>query len=378
MIYIEGIKAQADDVAGISISDAAGTGKIVFNFTESLKAESPIASLTGGIIEGRALEIVSFGKEKPILKSSGANSVIDVEFVTGSGGFESQAGVLNVRFNNIKSNYYVKADGGTMTINGIEAVDTTSTLAAMIATTAGILRHNVNRVSGNRTAGALNMVDHSGGVTELVGIIDNKRSIAASNGIKVSSGGLTLDNVLVLVTNSTSDAITATSAQDVTSRYSTYKAPIDSDITFLESVRIGDVRYDKISDANARAVSGELVTVESRFISDELNIVKSGINYHFEKNSGATYTGSDDGAIIDDTAATGQGGAIVSTITGYGEFKRLGTGNGASFKGVLFTEAAGSNIKIECLRMEALEACTIFIGDGTCLARILEDVVATA
>jgi len=144
------------------------------------------------------------------------------------------------------------------------------------------------------------------------------------------------------------------------------------------SIRIGNTPYATLTAAKTAAVSGDLIYVPARITPyPDKNLLKNGVNWYFENGAIIEYTGSDDGAIWDDSVSTGAGVEITCSITGEGEFKRLGTGNAVSFKGSFYTDLAGSQIYISAKRHEALEACTFWAESGKILSRVSDDLKAT-
>lgn len=93
--------------------------------------------------------------------------------------------------------------------------------------------------------------------------------------------------------------------------------------------------YDSITAANVDAVSGDLVIVYPGDY-DESQILKDGVNYFFHPN--ANIVNSSNNPIFDDA-----GGAITSSVLGFGKFSTSGTSSIANFS------AVANNIKIEGL-----------------------------
>ncbi len=103
------------------------------------------------------------------------------------------------------------------------------------------------------------------------------------------------------------------------------------------------------SGANASASSGDVVYVDGHLT--EKDFVKNGVNYIV--NGNVSYTGTDAGGLIDDTAATGQGGIIVSTIIVNGVFDNANpTTAKAPDVYCILLEDASSDITIKCVSID--------------------------
>jgi hypothetical protein len=78
--------------------------------------------------------------------------------------------------------------------------------------------------------------------------------------------------------------------------------------------------------AKAAALAGDTVYVFAG-VYDEKNLLKDLVNWQFFVGAQVRYTGADDGAIWDDSAATGAGTGVTSVIEGFGIFDNDGTGS---------------------------------------------------
>jgi hypothetical protein len=77
--------------------------------------------------------------------------------------------------------------------------------------------------------------------------------------------------------------------------------------------------YKTLGAAKAAAVSGDLIWVRPGTY-DERDLLKDGVNWHFEAGATVEYTGTGDGGIFDD-----DGGAATCVVTGAGRFLWKGT-----------------------------------------------------
>lgn len=107
--------------------------------------------------------------------------------------------------------------------------------------------------------------------------------------------------------------------------------------------------YLTIAAAVAAASSGDTVVVRPGTY-DERNLLKNGVYLHFEAGAVVEYTGTNDGAIFDDSA-TGANGAVETKITGDGRFIYAGTSAAATTPHVFNITNAGTHI--DCTAQEA-------------------------
>lgn len=104
--------------------------------------------------------------------------------------------------------------------------------------------------------------------------------------------------------------------------------------------------YADPATALAAASSGDLMIV-FQGIFDQINLFKDGVDQYWYPGTGINYTGSDNGAIFDDSA-TGTNGSVACTIGGHGEFIRAGTG---SSDHTLHVSNASSIVTVTCERL---------------------------
>lgn len=76
--------------------------------------------------------------------------------------------------------------------------------------------------------------------------------------------------------------------------------------------------YLTLTAAKTAAQAGDLIRVRPGTY-DERNLLKDGVNWHFENGAVVHYTGAEDGGIFDD-GVTGANGAVACKITGAGVF----------------------------------------------------------
>lgn len=103
--------------------------------------------------------------------------------------------------------------------------------------------------------------------------------------------------------------------------------------------------YSHLVTALAAASSGDTVVVRPGTYN-ECNLLKNGVNLHFEVGANVIYTGSEDRAIFDNSSS-GTTGAITCRITGSGTFIHSGTNANPTRCYVVIVNNAGSDISIE-------------------------------
>lgn len=80
-----------------------------------------------------------------------------------------------------------------------------------------------------------------------------------------------------------------------------------------------DRPFKTLAAAKAAAASGDRIVVRPGTYNEK-NLLKDGVDWHFEAGAVVDYTGAATGGIFDDSA-TGANGAVVCNVTGHGEFK---------------------------------------------------------
>lgn len=152
--------------------------------------------------------------------------------------------------------------------------------------------------------------------------------------------------------------------------------------------RTGLSKYDAtkpfatLTAAKTAAVSGDVIVVQPG-IYNERNLAKNGVDWYFFPGSQIVYTGTEAGAIFDDTSAYGVNGPVVSKICGYGSFENSSTKpDGGSLPyntGVVFAYNASSNIYIEgvyCFVDPTNDSNPVnFVNGGSVLEIAVRDVV---
>ncbi|MFG0317266.1 MAG: hypothetical protein ACF8XB_08340, partial [Planctomycetota bacterium JB042] len=83
--------------------------------------------------------------------------------------------------------------------------------------------------------------------------------------------------------------------------------------------------WKTLSGAKAAASTGDTIVVHPGTY-DEKNLLKDGVDWHFTVGAIVEYTGRADGGLFDDST-TGENDVVRCVISGWGEFRRLGSGS---------------------------------------------------
>lgn len=144
---------------------------------------------------------------------------------------------------------------------------------------------------------------------------------------------------------------------------------------FVDSVRGVDANgargvsaapFLTLTAAKAAAQSGDTVFVGPGSHALSTNLLKNGVNWHFEAGAIVTRTGT--GAVFDDSAA-GANGAVTCKITGSGVFN-------SATAGIVYLTNASSNVVFEAdtasttQATPGFEAMALFQTGGTLFARV--------
>jgi hypothetical protein len=131
-----------------------------------------------------------------------------------------------------------------------------------------------------------------------------------------------------------------------------------------------------LAAAKAAALAGDTIIVRPGTYN-ERNLLKTGVNWHFEAGAVVDYTGAADGGIFDDTPL-GANGAVASKVTGHGRFRSASTSaTAATYDNTPHTALRihnpASDVYVEALSVECTHAQpshAIFHLDGTLKCRI--------
>jgi hypothetical protein len=107
--------------------------------------------------------------------------------------------------------------------------------------------------------------------------------------------------------------------------------------------------YKTLTAAKTAAQSGDTIVVRPGTYA-ERNLLKNGVNWHFEPGAKVVISTSGAGAAIFDDSAAGANGAIVCTIDGFGEFSRSDSA-ALQTESVVFVGNASSDVTIRCKSM---------------------------
>ena len=119
-------------------------------------------------------------------------------------------------------------------------------------------------------------------------------------------------------------------------------------------IRDGIKTYSTLTEAKEDAKTGETIVV-NRGIYDEKNLLKDGVNWHFEEGTGVICTSDGSGAIFDD-GQFGPDEPVTSRITGKGVFHRDST---YTYGRVLLYLYNGSDIYFEAKKITCMPLTVI-------------------
>ena len=120
------------------------------------------------------------------------------------------------------------------------------------------------------------------------------------------------------------------------------------------------VPFKTLNGAKAAAVSGDTIVVMPGTYN-ERNLLKNNVNWHFLNGAIVLFNGTGDGAIFD-TSANGTNAAVVSQITGFGDFRCSPTSGTAH---VIHSDANNSTLYVEARRLIATQECVNVSDNGT-------------
>lgn len=132
-----------------------------------------------------------------------------------------------------------------------------------------------------------------------------------------------------------------------------------------------------LAAAKAAAVAGTLIVVAPG-VYNERNLLKTDVDWYFERGAVVNYTGSANGGLWDDSAA-GAAGAVVCGIFGKGRFVHATTGAGNT--AALVVSNASSRIRIECESLRCMSTggsnnAGIFHTAGDLSVLVYEDITS--
>ncbi len=371
VLSVEVLDMDSNGNTTVWVEDAAGTAEVTVKVRNKANSDGGgVFYSASGILNIEAFKAVeSTGGD--VVLTDNVQSEINAVFNSVDGGFTGDGGTQLISFQKAINNY-VSASAGTVSINGIKAELKTGTALEMIANTGAALRYNVEKSEMDIASGVA-ALHHTSGTTELISHIINQRNLATANGVKVSGPGLILQHSRVEATHVDAVGISAISAQNVTSRFTSYNRKIDTDITLLQSISIRDTLYDTIAEAVGDVASKETVNIPGiAFAVGDLfagsNV--SDFNMHFEPGSEINAPASSK-AVFDGTSCPG--GTFGGNISGEGVFNKA---SDASFKGIFYNNNGADNILFEFRKINANGNTAIWSDAGFILFRAQDEIIS--
>lgn len=352
------------------VEDAAGTAEVMVKVSNRANSDGGgVLYSASGIINADIYEAVeSTGGD--VVLTDNAQSQVYATFDSVDGGYTGDGGIMFVTAQRAINNF-VAASAGVVSINGVEAELKTGTAVEMIANTGANLKYQVAFTDMDIATGVA-VLHHTSGTTEVTTILKNERDLATANGVKISGGGLILKHSRVEVTHVDAVAVSAAAPQTMTSRLTSFDAPIESNVTFLEAIMVGDSGFTDYNDAKEAAREGDTIMVPS-FVTlpSTLNdMLKDGVRLHIEANHTYSGGGTASMAMFDSTGFTKQ-----VVITGKGVFTNNAAG---AIEGRVFQMLGGLAGIANILEFDRALATTTDGYFGTTLTKINGDIKSTA
>lgn len=212
--YIEGIDFIANGNTTFWVQDTSGTAEVKVNVKRlaSSNGGSVFYSASGKLIF-EAFEALELSELK-VAWSDGANAILRGDILTGRGFIQIDSGLLELDFGFLTDSG-VQIFGGSAFMQGRQLENVTSVaLGGTIQNTGGTLHYDVYETLSDITGATSPVIDHTGGKTFVNGRLKNVRNNASSHGVKVSTSGLIMEDVIVVVTGA-ADSINSVAAQNV-------------------------------------------------------------------------------------------------------------------------------------------------------------------
>ena len=136
------------------------------------------------------------------------------------------------------------------------------------------------------------------------------------------------------------------------------------------------VPFKTLTKAKNAAVSGDTIIVLPGTYNEN-NLLKNGVSWHFLPGAIVSYSGSGAAAIFD-TSSNGTNGAVLSIVSGWGDFAN---GSSVATGHVVHSVASGSAINIQAERMATggTAACVKLVHTyGKCSIEVKADIEASS